>query len=67
MFEIFAYSPPPPPPPPTNNDADELVPAPPPPITSIVLLAEFQLLGTTQLTPEVKNTSVAGDSSVVNV
>jgi hypothetical protein len=33
---------------------------PPPPITSIVLLFEFQSLGTVQLVPEVRKTTFTG-------
>ncbi len=55
-FEIAEYAPPPPPPPP--GPEPPLAPPPPPPMTSIVLLDEFQSLGTVQLVPEVRKMTV---------
>ena len=64
-FETIAYAPPPPPalPVPALLFPTTLPPPPPPPITSTVLFAGFQSLGTVHDVPEVMNITVGGRSS----
>lgn len=57
---LFEYVPPAPPAPEREPATAELAP-PPPPITSIVLLALFQSLGTTYVVPEVIKTFTVVD------
>jgi hypothetical protein len=54
LVVIFEYAPPPPPYPAEAPSPLPALPAAPPPITSMVLLALFQLLGTVKLLLQVE-------------